>query len=137
MTVGVGRLWLAASVNAARNLRMPVRTTSARFWNFLSSGNGSESMAARYMCIAASARFTIVCASPSCLSNSPMTPQLVDGVQLRSRSDVTDYRPDSCKDEGMGNGVDSTTVMRTQLRGSPAFGGCQKVGNGRQRDTPV
>jgi len=42
MTVGVGLLWLAASVNAARSFRIPVRTTSARFWNFLSSGKGQR-----------------------------------------------------------------------------------------------
>ena len=40
MTVGVGLLWLAASVSAVRNFRIPVRTTSARLWNFLSSGKG-------------------------------------------------------------------------------------------------
>jgi hypothetical protein len=31
MTVGVDLLWLAASVNAARSLRIPLRTISARF----------------------------------------------------------------------------------------------------------
>src|ERR1700739_3814396 len=106
MTVGLALLWFAASVSAGRSFRMPVRTTSARFWNFLSSGKGNESMAARYMCIAASARLTMVCASPSCGSNSAMAPQFVGGVQLRSTA-LDHFRPDSCTKEGIGKDVDA------------------------------
>src|SRR6185312_11686400 len=78
MTAGEGLLLLAASARAVRNFRIPSSTTSARLWNFLSSANGNASMAALYMCIAASERLTMIDES-SCGAACPMGPRLSRG----------------------------------------------------------
>jgi hypothetical protein len=79
MTAGEGLLELAASVNAARNFRMPDKTTSARLWNFLSSAKGNASIAAVYMCIAASERSTMIDESPSSDAGCATSPQFSSG----------------------------------------------------------
>ena len=38
--------------------------------------------------------------------HSPMAPQFCGGVQLRSWRPVTNFRADSCMEEGIGNSVD-------------------------------
>src|ERR1044072_9433270 len=65
MTDGVTRLRLAAAARGACNLRRPDRITAARSGNWGSLGSGSASIAAAYICIAASDRPTITGASPS------------------------------------------------------------------------
>src|SRR5690242_10962759 len=62
---------------------MPSSTTSARLWNFLSSANGSASIAALYMCIAALERLTMIDES-SCGAACPMGPRISKG-QLAKR----------------------------------------------------
>src|ERR1700694_1540442 len=71
MTDGVTLLRPAASDSVAWSLRSPVRITAARLENSGSPGSGRDSMAAVYMCIAASARPTITGASPSFGADSP------------------------------------------------------------------
>ncbi len=65
MTDGVTLLRPAASDSDPCSLRSPARMTPARSPNSGSCGSGSASIAAAYMCIAASDRPTITGASPS------------------------------------------------------------------------
>src|ERR1700760_1790211 len=70
MTDGVTRLRLAASDNESCNLRRPERITPARSGYAGSPGSGRASIAAAYICIAASDKPTITGASPSLSSDT-------------------------------------------------------------------
>src|SRR4029450_10247716 len=65
MTDGVTRLRPAASDNEPESLRRPPGMTPTRWGKSGSCGSGSASIAAEYICIAASAIPTITGASPS------------------------------------------------------------------------
>ena len=99
MMAGVTRLRLAACDSAVSSLRRPLAPTPAREAKLLSLGSGSASIAAEYMCIAASATLTMIGASPSSGVPLATAPRFLRGARVRTDPSIesgTRPEPSGC-----------------------------------------